>query len=165
MTYRFSLHIDAPVGAVFDFFRDPANWTGLGPDGVNFRDVVVTREGLGTHYTWRAKVLGVPLEGLNVFTEFNPNELITDRSSSSLEGTWRYSFASEGSGTRLTIENRVGGRWRLGPVEHLLDRVAAKTHEPRFRALKTMLEAASVNGGEPQPGPGRHGPGRRTAPR
>jgi carbon monoxide dehydrogenase subunit G len=140
MTYEHSLHIEAPVATVFDFFRDPSNWAALAAaDGVEFIDVVVTREGVGTHYAWRARLLGLRLEGLNVFTDVVPDRLITDRSSSSLEGTWSYRFEPEGAGTRLTVENRVGATW-LRPFERLLDRVAARTHEPRFAALKAMLE-------------------------
>ncbi len=140
MTYEQSFHVDAPVTKVFDFFRDPSNWAELEPEGVQFKDVRLTEEGLGTHYSWAAKIAGVSIEGFNVFTEFVPDRHITDWSSSSLEGTWTYSFEPEGSGTKLTVENRGRSFWRLPPLERLLDRVAAKTHEPRFARLKTMLE-------------------------
>ena len=140
MAYEQSLHIDAPVTKVFDFFRDPSNWAGLEPEGVEFKDIRLTEEGLGTHYSWAAKIAGLSIEGFNVFTEFVPNRLITDRSSSSLEGTWTYSFEPDGSGTKLTVENHVSAFWRLPPLERLLDWVAARTHEPRFARLKAMLE-------------------------
>lgn len=140
MTYHQSIHIDAPVTKVFGFFRDPNNWAGLGPEGVQFKNVRLTQEGLGTHYGWTSRVAGVSVEGLNVFTEFIPNERITDRSSSSLEGTWTYSFETDGSGTKLTVENRAGSFWRLPPLERLLDRMTAKTHAPLFARLKAMLE-------------------------
>ncbi len=140
MTYEQSFHVDAPVTKVFDFFRDPNNWAGLEPEGVQFKDVMLTKEGLGTHYSWAAKIAGVSIKGFNVFTEFVPNRHITDRSSSSLEGTWTYSFEPDGSGTKLTVENHVRSFWRLPPLERLLDWVAAKTHEPRFARLKAMLE-------------------------
>jgi hypothetical protein len=80
MTYRQSIHIEAPVTKVFDFFRDPNNWASLEPAGVQFKDVRLTEEGLGTHYSWTAKIAGVPIEGFNVFTGFVPNRLITDAS-------------------------------------------------------------------------------------
>lgn len=140
MTYEQSFHVDAPVMKVFDCFRDPSKWAELEPEGVQFKDVRLTKEGLGTHYSWAAKIAGVSIEGFNVFTEFVPDRHITDRSSSSLEGTWTYSFEPEGSGTKLTVENQVRSFWRLPPLERLLDWVAAKTHEPRFARLTTMLE-------------------------
>lgn len=140
MTYHQSLHIDAPVTEVFDFFRDPDEWARQEPEGVKFKDVRLTQQGLGTHYSWAAKIAGVPFEGFNVFTEFIPNKRITDRSSSSLEGTWTYCFEPDGSGTKLTVENQKSSFWRLPPLERLLDRVTAKTHEPMLLRLKALLE-------------------------
>lgn len=140
MTYHQSIHIDASVTKVFDFFRNPDNWAQQEPKGVHFKDVRLTREGLGTHYSWTAKIAGVSIEGFNVFTEFIPNQRITDRSSSPLEGTWTYSFEPDGSGTRLTVENRAHSFWRLPPLRRLLDRMTAKTHEPLLARLKTLLE-------------------------
>ena len=140
MTYQQSIHIDAPVTKVFDFFRDPNNWAGEAARGVSFQDVRLTQEGMGTHYTWVVKIAGISLEGFDVFTEFIPNQRITDRSSSSLEGTWTYSFESDGSGTKLTVTNQLGSFWRLPILERLLDRITAKTHEPVFKRLKAVLE-------------------------
>ena len=140
MTYEQSFHVDAPVARVFDFFRDPNNWAGLEPGGVQFKDVRLTKEGLGTRYSWTARIAGVSVDGFNEFTEFVPDRHITDRSSSSLEGTWTYSFEPDGSGMKLTVANRVRSFWRLPPLERLLDWVSAKTHEPRFARLKAMLE-------------------------
>lgn len=141
MTYEKRFHVDAPVAKVFDFLSDPRNWGELRPDGVQFKDVRLTKEGVGTHYRWTARIAGVPVDGFNVFTEFVPDRRITDRSSSSLEGTWTYSFVPEDSGTRLTVANRVGSFWRLPLLEYVLDRVTARTHEPRFLQLKAVLEA------------------------
>ena len=140
MTYHQSMHIDAPVTEVFDFFKDPNNWARQAPQGVQFQGIRLTQDGLGTHYTWVAKIAGVSVEGFNVFTEFIPNQRITDRSSSSLEGTWRYYFEPDGSGTKFTVENQVGSFWRLPLLEPLLDRMTAKTHEPLFARLKALLE-------------------------
>lgn len=140
MTYQQSIHIDAPVTKAFDFFRDPNNWAGEAARGVSFQDVRLTQEGMGTHYTWVVKIAGISLEGFDVFTEFIPNQRITDRSSSSLEGTWTYSFESDGSGTKLTVTNQMGPFWRLPLLERLLDWITAKTHEPVFKRLKAVLE-------------------------
>ena len=141
MAYRHSIHVEAPVEKVFGFFRDPGNWGSIQPEGVEFKDVRLTREGLGTHYRWAAKMAGFSLEGFDVFTEFIPNQRITDRSSSSLEGTWTYVFEPDGTGTKLTVENRVRSFWRIPPLEWLLDWVTAKTHDARLAKVKETLEA------------------------
>lgn len=49
MTYHQSIHIEAPVTEVFDFFRDPNNWARQGPQRVQFKGVRLTQDGLGTH--------------------------------------------------------------------------------------------------------------------
>lgn len=140
MAYRQSIHVEAPVEKVFDFFKDPVNWRSIEPKGVEFKDVRRTQEGVGTHYSWAAKVAGFSIQGFDVFTEFIPNQRITDRSSNSLEGTWTYLFARDGSGTKLTIENRVRSFWRIPPLARLMDWVAAKTHESRLIRVKEILE-------------------------
>ncbi len=148
MTATLSVHIEAPVTAVFDLFRDPANWQDVA-DNVEFTAVKVTSEGLGTHYTWRARIAGVPIRGLGIFTEFVPDWRITDTSSLSLEGTWTYTFEPEGSGTRLTLRNRVRGLWRLPLLQTMADRMAVKSHERVLARLKDRLETT-------RPGPPSH---------
>lgn len=140
MTYQASFHIEAPVDKVFDFFKDPSHWRTLEPGGVKFSNVRLTEEGVGTHYLWSAKIAGMSIEGFNVFTDYVPNRRITDRSSSSLEGTWTYSFEPDGSGTSVTVTNRTQSLWRVPGIEGLLDRVTARTHGPRFARVKAMLE-------------------------
>ena len=82
----------------------------------------------------------MPVEGFDVFTEFVPNKRITDRSSLSLEGTWTYTFAVEGTGTRVTLQNRSGGLWRLPLLEWLVDALAVAGHRPVLATLKAKLE-------------------------
>ena len=140
MTATLSVHIDVPVETVFDFFRDPGNWRDA-DRSVTFRDVHVTREGTGTFYAWGTRVAGVPVEGFDVFTEFVPNQRITDRSSLSLEGTWTYTFAPEGTGTRVSLQNRAAGPWRLPLLERVVDALAAGGHRPVLATLKAKLES------------------------
>lgn len=140
MVYRDSFFIGVPVSKVFDFFRDPSNFAGAVSGKIEFTDVVLTEDGLGTYYSWSTTVAGIRLKGSDAYTEFVSDSLITDRSSNTLEGTWTYTFEPEGTGTRLTVENRSRGVWNVPPVRQLLDLAAAKTHRPRFERIKAMLE-------------------------
>lgn len=139
MAFVRSVHIDAPVAKVFNFFRDPRNWQEFAVPGLQYKNVIITRDGVGTTYEWVAKVAGVPIAGFNVFTEFVPDERITDRSSRAFEGTWTYTFEPEGSGTRLTYENCPASFWRIAPLRSLLDRATAKTHEPVMARMQGRL--------------------------
>lgn len=139
MPYKQTIHLDAPVEEVFELFRNPANWQQFAGTGIVDKNVLLTREGVGTNYEWVARVAGVPISGFNVFTEFVPNQRITDRSSRAFEGTWTYTFEAEGSGTRLTCQNQSASFWRIPSLSKLMDWATAKTHEPVMAQLQAMI--------------------------
>ena len=141
MTVKQTVHIEAPVEKVFDYLKDPTNWNDLSGGAVDFKDVRLTKEGLGTSYSWVAKVAGLRLEGFDVFTDFVPNKRITDKSSRAFEGTWTYSFEPVSSGTKVTLESRARSVWGLPPLSMLVDRFAAKGHERTMSAFKARMEA------------------------
>ena len=140
MVYRDSFYIEAPVPQVFSFFRDPSNFAQAVPGNIEFTDVVLTAEGVGTRYTWSTSIAWIPVRGSDTYTDYTPNRLITDRSSNALEGTWTYTFEPEGSGTRLTVQNRTRSIWKVPPLRQMLDLAAARSHRPRFERIKSMLE-------------------------
>lgn len=139
MSYKQTIHLDAPVEQVFELFRDPGNWQQFAGTGIVYKNVLLTREGVGTTYEWVAKVAGVSISGFNVFTEFVPNKRITDKSSRAFEGTWAYTFEADGSGTKLTCQNQSASFWRIRPLSKLLDWATAKTHEPVMARLQEMM--------------------------
>ena len=100
-----SIHIEAPVEKVFDLVKDPR----YVPQGATMHfevtDVNLTEKGVGTYYRWVSKTPVLHMEGFDVYTEFVPNQRITDRSSSSMAGDITISFEPEGSGTKETIES------------------------------------------------------------
>lgn len=138
MTIRQSVHIEAPVEEVFDFFKDPKNLGDL-MEGFVLRDVKVTKEGVGTTYAWIMKMGVLALEGFDVYTEVVPNRKITDRSSRF--GTWTYSFEPDGSGMKLTTEVQLSSLWRIPPLEKLLARSMAKRSESFWPRVKARVEA------------------------
>jgi hypothetical protein len=143
MAVRQSIHIEAPVEKVFDFWKDPANWWAyLAPDQrIRLTEAKVTKEGVGTYYNWEFKLAGLRMEGFGVFTEFVPNERITDKASRALDGTWVYEFEPEGSGTKFTMQRFPRSFWRLAPFDTLMDRFEAPRHEKALAMLKAKLEA------------------------
>lgn len=107
---------------------------------MQFKDVRLTDEGVGAHYSWTAKVAGVRIEGFNVFTEYVANRRIIDTSSSSTKGTWTYSLEPDGSGTRLAVPHQVRSFWRLRPWSPCWTDSLPRRIAPRFAWLKVMLE-------------------------
>jgi hypothetical protein len=139
MTNRHDTHIEAPVEKVFNFFEDPKNWQEL-PRADRLTEVKVTEEGVGTYYRVILPIPGVRIKALGVFTEFIPNQRITDRSSLSLAGTLTFLFAPEGSGMKLTMESQPRSFWRVPPLKQLAEWLMVKRHKRYMSALKAKME-------------------------
>ncbi len=139
-----SIHIEAPVEKVFDVVKDPR----YVPEGVampfEVTDVKLTSQGVGTYYRWASKTPVLRWEGFNVYTEFVPNQRITDRSSSSVTGDITISFEPEGSGTKLTMEGRPRSFWRFPPLRQLTDLVKGMAADRYLPAAKAQLEGPTL---------------------
>lgn len=149
MPVKESIYIDAPVGAVFDFWKDPQSLQVLMPGNGTFTELKRTQEGVGTYYSWTMKLFGIPVKGFDVFTEFIPNQRITDRSSFALAGTWTYTVEPEGSGTRCTIERQPESVWALRLFDPLFDRYRAGSTKKMLGRLKAELEKPEASAATP----------------
>lgn len=140
MSSNHHTHIEAPVEKVFNFFKDPNNWREL-PHADQLTEVKVTEQGVGTYYCVILPIPGVRIKALGVFTEFIPNQRITDRSSLSFAGTLTFSFEPDGSGMRLMMESYPRSFWRIPPLKELAGWVMVKRHKRYMSALKATMEA------------------------
>ncbi len=134
-----SIHIEAPVQKVFDFVMDPRSGQDVAPMPV-VTDVKLTDEGVGSYYSWVAKMPVLRIEGFDVITEFVPNQRITDRCSSPFFGDFTYSFEPEGSGTQVTIETHSRSFWRFPFLRQLADLFKSMAGERYLSAMKTKME-------------------------
>ena len=153
MSVKQSIYIDAPVEKVFDFCKDPRKTWSAMPDqvvgGSELVDVTMTAEGVGTYYSWTVTFAGLPVEGFNVFTEFIPNQRITDRSSRTFVGTWTVTFEPEGSGTRVTQWRHPVPLRLLRPVDRLMDRFRASLEQQSLEKMKDALEKPTAPAAAP----------------
>lgn len=133
-----SVHIEAPVKTVFEFLKDPEKDQGF--MGYRIDDMKVTKEGVGTYYSWHAKIVGLPIRGFDVYTEFIPDKHVTERSSNPMVGTWAYDFEPEGSGTKLTIEHRPESLWGFPPLRNLIDVFTERMSGVYMRRVKELIE-------------------------
>lgn len=141
MTIQRSYHFEAPVEAVFEFFKDPNQWAEVSLMDVH--DVKVTKEGVGTNYTWGVKLAGIPVQGFEVLTDVVPNKHISERSSMAMAGKWEYDFEPEGTGTKVTVEIEPRSFWKLAPLAKMVELgfgAASDRFMPRF---KDKIEATS----------------------
>ena len=161
MSGTYSIHIEAPVEKVFDFYRDPYKAWSVMPDQMSristLTEVKTTSEGVGTYESWALNLGGLRVEGFDVVTEFVPNQRITSRSSRSFVGTWTYTFEPEGSGTRLTMQRRLSSIWALPFIDQMSERMMAPRYQETLAKLKAKLEEAS----EPAAGSAASGPSTR----
>ncbi len=136
-----SIHIEAPVEKVFDVVKDPR----YVPEGVMMpfaiKDVKLTKGGVGSYYNWVFKTPVLHFEGFDVYTEFVPNQRITDRCSSPAAGDITISFEPEGSGMKLTMESHTRSFWRIPPLRELADLFKSMTVERVLSAVKAEMEA------------------------
>jgi hypothetical protein len=152
MAAKVSYHIDAPVESVFGFFKDPSNQVDSAPfSAMKVHDAKETKEGVGSFYSWSVKMLGIPVEGFEVFTDFVPNKHITEKSSSAMVGTWDYTFEPEGSGTKVTLEHRQRSFWALPPLRNLADYVTPRLTRSFIEAVKADLEAEPTGSSKRKP--------------
>jgi ligand-binding SRPBCC domain-containing protein len=138
-----SIHIEAPVGKVFNLFKDPRTMMETLTTPFVVQDVKLTKEGVGTYYTWASKTPGLRMEGFDVYTEFVPNQRITDRSSSGVPGDWTFSFEPEGSGTKLTAEVHHRSFWRIPPLRQLVEGIQSPMIARLLSAAKAKTETTT----------------------
>ncbi len=143
-----SIHIEAPVekvfDTVFDTIKDPAIMHGVVRVDVKIDDVKVTKEGVGTYYSWRWRIAGVPVQGgFDVLTDVVPGKHITDRSSNAMVGTWDFDVEAEGSGTKLTLEHHPQSFWRIPPLRGLTDVVRGRMSDSYMLRLKDTIETSA----------------------
>ena len=140
MSATCSTHVEAPVEKVFDVYKDPRRAWEISNAG-DLVDAKTTEDGVGTYYSWAWHPLpGLHWEGFGVFTEFVPNQRITDRSSSPFVGTWTYTFEPEGSGTRVTAQRHPSSSRLLRSIDRLADRFRVFVEQREFGTLKALLE-------------------------
>ena len=102
-TVKRTIIINAPVEKVFNYIAEPRNEPEYLPGSVEVTDVTRTEEGVGSHYRWVYKILGIRFHGETTVTEFVPNERIVTESKGGILSTWTHTFQPEDGGTKSTL--------------------------------------------------------------
>jgi uncharacterized membrane protein len=102
-----SITINAPVEKVFDYLDDPMTQLEWVPSSIEVNDV--SGSGVGKHFKWKYKMVGILLKGETTVTEHIPNERIVTQSKGGATSTWTLNFESRDGGTmlELTIEYTI----------------------------------------------------------
>lgn len=121
-----TIHVNAPVGRVFDLIKNPIKRPPMLPRE-EITSIKLATDGVGTKYTFVARMAGIPFAGVSRFVEFVPNRRIVERSDVGEEGIRIWFVEPDGAGTRLTVE---GDYWLPFPLmSNLAEAAIRKTFD------------------------------------
>ena len=141
---RESVHIDRPVGEVFDYTADPDNQTTIQSNMIEF-EADGPRLEKGTKASGLTRVAGRKVQWTTEITEFHPNERVEMRSiDAPMEFHITWIYEPEGDGCLVTFDQEVGS---LGSFfGKLADPIVTKMYSRDVRGnlenLKILLEEA-----------------------
>mgnify|MGYP001825925249 FL=1 len=102
-TIEHSITINAPTEKVFEYIDNPLN----DPEWMIGMMEVTEVEGLpgvGRHFHWTFKMVGIPLKGQSTTIEHVPNRRTVTESQGGVSSTWAADVEPEGNGTKLTMK-------------------------------------------------------------
>ena len=140
-TVERSIVINAPVAKVFEYIDDPMNdpeWM-IGMVEVH---QVEGLPGVGRHFHWTFKMVGIPLKGQSTTIEHVPNRRTVTESQGGVSSTWAADVEPEGAGTKLTMKvDYTVPIPVLGKLaEHLISKQNERNLESSMENIKHMLE-------------------------
>jgi carbon monoxide dehydrogenase subunit G len=97
-----SIHIEAPVDNVFAYVTDPMKLVEWMVGIMEVKDV--TGSGVGQHYHWKYKMVGIPLQGESTISEHVPNERSVVDSKGGATSHFTFTFAPDEGGTKLDLD-------------------------------------------------------------
>jgi len=95
--------IHAPVEKVFNYQSDPTNLPEIWPSMVAIKNVRPSASG-GKDFDWVYKMAGMHFDGASETTEQIANQRLVTRSVKGIDSTFIWTYTSEESGTRLSLE-------------------------------------------------------------
>ena len=98
-----SITITAPVKKVFGYIADPELTPEWLPGMIETKDIVKTKEGVGSTHNWTYKMSGMTFEGKNVTDEFVQDKKIVIRSEGSIKTLWNWDFETVDNDTKLNL--------------------------------------------------------------
>lgn len=140
-----SILINAPVETVYDYVLHAADngpiWI---PSVMEHRNVSSREPQVGQSWEWTFNMLGVLLQGRSELTALEHNRRGEMKTSGSADSNWVFTYATEGSGTRVTaeIDYQIPSTV-LGKVANrvMIERVNQKQAEEGLANLKIVLES------------------------
>ena len=96
-----NLHIGAPVEKVFSLIEDPETLLDVMPGLMEVTDIIGS--GIGQHYRWAYKMVGIRFEGESTVTDLIPNKKRVVEGKGGILSTWTWTFDAHENETMLNL--------------------------------------------------------------
>jgi len=133
--------IDRPVAEVFAFVSDQRNTPQWQGGLVEVQRLTDGPPGIGTRHVFVRNFLGRRMEGTNEYVAYEPDRLVTFRTTSGPPLEASYFFEPAGTGTRLTSRVQLHGSGLFGLIEPVVAAGLRREMKAAFPALKALLES------------------------
>lgn len=133
--------IDRPVAEVFAFVSDQRNTPQWQGGLVEVQRLTDGPPGVGTRHVFVRNFLGRRMEGTNEYVAYEPDRLVTFKTTSGPPLEASYFFEPAGTGTRLTSRVQLHGSGLFGLIEPVVAAGLRREMKAAFPALKALLES------------------------
>src|SRR5450755_560807 len=142
--------IDRPIGEVFAYVTDQTNTPNWQASLVDVQRTTAGPIGVGTKHTFVRNFIGRRMEADNEYVAYEPNRLVTFRTTSGPSLVASYLFDAVPDGTRLTSRVELQGAGLFGLLEPVIGAGLRREMKAALPALKALLEGRSATT-SPQP--------------
>jgi len=142
--------IDRPVEEVFAYVADQTNTPNWQAGLVEVQRTTAGPIGVGTKHTFVRNFIGRRMEADNEYVAYEPNRLVTFRTTSGPSLVASYLFDAVPDGTRLTSRVELQGAGLFGLLEPVIGAGLRREMKAALPALKALLEGRSATT-SPQP--------------
>jgi uncharacterized membrane protein len=136
-----SIEIKAPLKEVYDYIDNPEK----NPEWITsmIESHNITGSGVGRHFDWTYKMIGIPLKGESLCTEDVPEKHIVVKTTGGVESTWTFDLKSKKDYTVLDLD--IDYKIPVPVVGKLAEKVLLKRNERETEMslmnIKERLEA------------------------
>ena len=136
--------IDRPIQQVFAYVTDQTNTPHWQAGLVEVRRTTPGPIGVGTKHTFVRNFMGRRMEADNEYVAYEPDRLVTFRTTSGPPLMASYLFEAEPNGTRLTSRVELEGAGFFGLLDPVIGVGLRRELKAALPVLKALLESQSA---------------------
>jgi len=138
--------IDRPIQQVFAYVTDQTNTPSWQAGLLEVHRTTSGPIGVGTKHTFVRSFMGRRMQADNEYVAYEPDKLVTFRTTSGPPMTASYVFDAEPNGTRLTSRVELHGAGFFGLLDTVIWAGLRREMKAALPALKALLEGGPATG-------------------